>query len=213
MKLFVFDLDGTLVDTKENIALAANHTMKAIGLPEISVAIIASFVGDGSKRLLERCLDYHGANTPDTYSRAWDILFAYYYENVEKCTQLYPGVVEVLDSLRDHHCAVLTNKPQEMADKLLKYLQIENYFCEVVGGKEPEKLKPNPQTLLYLIEKYTNEKTVMIGDSKVDIKVAKNAGVPSVAFTKGFGKVEELQDADFVVDNFAKLGEILRTKF
>lgn len=213
MKLFVFDLDGTLVDTKENIALAANHTLTTIGLSEISLETIASFVGDGSKRLLERCLDYHGVNTPEMYSRAWDILFKYYYENVEKCTQLYPNVIEVLQSLSEHRCAVLTNKPQEMADKLLKYLQVDHYFCEVIGGKDPEKLKPNPQTLLYLMEKYPAEQTVMIGDSKVDIQVAKNADVPSIAFTHGFGKVEELQEADFVIDNFVELAALLRSKF
>ena len=214
MNLFIFDLDGTLVDTKENIACAANYTMEKMGFSTIPFATVCSFVGDGSKRLLERCFTHHGIKD-HLYQQAWDIFFDYYYNNVEQCTQLYPGTLEVLQQLHGkHHMVVLTNKPQQMADKLLKFLQIDNYFTDVIGGgDDSSKLKPNPHHLLCLVEKYNSQTSIMVGDSKVDIRVAKNAQIPSIAFTHGFGKTEELGEANFIVDSFAEFHELIKKQY
>ncbi|WP_372367996.1 HAD family hydrolase [Candidatus Uabimicrobium sp. HlEnr_7] len=213
MNLFIFDLDGTLVDTKKNIALAINFAMRAIDLEEIPLPIISSFVGDGSKRLLERCFTHHNISDSNLYSKAWNIFYEYYYDNVEQCTQLYPEVENVLKRLENHHLAVLTNKPQKMANKLLKYLQIDGYFCEIIGGEAPEKLKPNPENLLHLIEKYPADKSIMVGDSKVDIQVAKNANIPCIALTYGFGKREELEEANFIIDSFNEVHKVITENF
>lgn len=206
--LWVFDLDGTLADTKENIVFITNKTLCDIGFDPLGCEIIVSFVGDGSRRLLKKCLEYYKCSDDKIYEKALTILFEYYYEYIEEYTYLYHTVEETLAILPGTK-VVLTNKPGKMAKRLLPSLKIDHYFQEIIGGDVPEYLKPNPHYLNYFMQKYPAKDTYMIGDSVVDIQVAKNAGATSIAVTYGFNPKEDLLLADIIIDEFCELTKLV----
>ena len=203
-KLLVFDLDGTLVDSRIDLTNSVNATLKHFGKQTLADATVASYIGDGVTALVRRALAHAHliADEPDPHDDvfieqavAWFI--SYYKVHKLDYTFVYPGVIEALEWIRAAHpklpMAVLTNKPVNPSRGICEALGLERFFFANYGGNSFATKKPDPEGLLALIEEasaLTGEKvvaadTVMIGDSHVDVATARNCGARSVGCTFG----------------------------
>lgn len=178
-RLLVFDLDGTLVDSSRDLAAATNAAIARVapGAPEIPLAIVVSFVGEGARLLVERSLACAGVALPPE-----DVLPAFfdsYGERLLDTTRLYPGVEGALDAVAGATLAVLTNKPGPFSRTILEGLGVAGRFARVWGYGDVPARKPDPTGLLQLVGELgaTPAEAWMIGDSKVDVDTARAAGV------------------------------------
>ena len=188
MQLLIFDLDGTLIDSKLDLANSVNATRAYMGLEPITNDLVYSYVGNGAPILLRRAM---GPEMPQVeVDRALAYFLTYYGEHKLDNTCLYPGVREALDIFRDHgkKMAVLTNKPVNASRGIVDGLGIHDHFFRVYGGNSFDRKKPDPMGIERLIEEAETDpaQTVMIGDSAVDIRTARNANVAAVGVTWGF---------------------------
>ncbi len=200
LKLLVFDLDGTLVDTRIDLGHAVNHGLVHCGYPSLPMESILAFVGDGATLLIERSLK-SAMNEPDSFtppkSRTEKVLSAFleYYQN--HCVSesvLYPGVRNSLEKLRHFRMAVLTNKPLLPTTRILAGLGIAPYFSWVLGGDNDFGVKPNPgalQQILAWAEAGPTE-SLVIGDGLQDLGVARRAGTHFLGFIGGIGSKQAL---------------------
>ena len=178
-RLLVFDLDGTLVDSSRDLAAATNAAVRRVAPdePPIPVEKVCTFVGNGARVLIERTLDHAGIDCPV------DDVLPIFLECYDGClldtTRPYPGVVEALEALDGPPFAVLTNKPGPFARRILDGLGLASHFARVWGAGDVPERKPDPRGLERLIEVLgaTPEETWMIGDSPVDVRTARAAGV------------------------------------
>ncbi|MEN6387318.1 MAG: HAD-IA family hydrolase [Candidatus Cryosericum sp.] len=185
--LYVFDLDGTLVDTRRDIATAVNHVLDLHARPAAELSTIISWVGDGLDDMMARAFK---TDDPEFIEQLVDEFRLFYAEHCTDFSCLYDGCSETLASLRASgpHLSVLTNKPQDLSIEILRRLGIFEHFDHVVGPTDAELRKPNPSNLLSLMRDVGagSEGTLMVGDSRNDILVAHNAGVPSCGCTFGY---------------------------
>lgn len=188
--LIIFDLDGTLIESKWDIAEAVNLTLADLGLPLRSQGEVFSFVGDGIKRLLRLAV---GEENHSRYEDALGVFRGHYLAHCLDRTKFYPGVEQVLTHFADKYKAVATNKSLEYTTKILKGLGA-HHFAYVVGGDDGYGLKPEPGMLLKIMEalKVTRDRTVLIGDSTNDIKGGHNAGIRVCAVGYGMGNREKM---------------------
>jgi phosphoglycolate phosphatase len=217
LRLLVFDLDGTLIDSRQDLCNSVNATLENFGLRALPDEVIASFIGDGAAMLIRRALAVPGelpsvSTAPDEqfFDEAFDYFLTYYRAHKLDYTQIYPSVLESLEALkalpdgRSRQMAVLTNKPVGPARAICEGLGIASYFFSIYGGDSFATKKPDPLGLLTVMEEVgaTPEETLMIGDSDVDIRTARNAGVWAMGCTFGLApeSLEELQ-ADALVDH------------
>lgn len=186
MNLVVFDLDGTLVDSQRDLTDAVNATRAWMGLAPLPQENVARFVGSGAPVLVQRAL-------PDAGEEDWDrglkYFLDYYREHMLDSTRLYPGVREALDCLHSAGVpmAVLTNKPIRFTLQMLEGLKLDLHFFRVYGGNSFPEKKPNPIGLEALIAEsgVARDRTVMVGDSAVDVQTARNAGARAWGVTWG----------------------------
>ncbi len=186
-ELLVFDLDGTLVDSTRDLATATNAALRRVapGQPALPVETVLGFVGNGARVLIEKTLQHAGVDRP-----ADDVL-PVFLECYDRClldtTRPYPGIPEALDALAGHPLAVLTNKPGPLARKLLGGLGLAARFARIWGPGDVPERKPAPDGLLRLIDELgaTPETAWMIGDSSVDVRTARAAGVRIAGVTWG----------------------------
>ena len=185
--LFLFDLDGTLVDTRQDIAAAVNHVLQLHSRPTEDVHTIVSWVGDGLDDMMKRAFQ---TDEEVFVAELVDEFRSYYGEHCTDESRLYQDCHETLAELdaQGHHLSVLTNKPEDLSREILRRLGILGFFDHVVGPDEPDLRKPNPSNLLSLVRDVgaALQDTLMVGDSRNDILVAQNAGVPSCACTFGY---------------------------
>ena len=187
-RLLVFDLDGTLVDSSRDIAAAANAALRRVapGTAEIPLASILSFVGEGARILVERCLRHAGIDlSPD------EVLPFYlecYGERLLDTTHLYPGIAEALDALAGTTLAVLTNKPGDFSRTILEGLGVAPRFARAWGAGDVPSRKPDPAGLLRLMDELgaTPADTWMVGDSATDVGAGRAAGVKVAGVLWGF---------------------------
>ncbi|HEX2669401.1 MAG TPA: HAD-IA family hydrolase [Polyangiaceae bacterium] len=188
----VFDLDGTLIDSRLDIASSANHALGAHGFATLSVAEISRYVGDGARWLLARAARLE----PD--APALDALLAtfiaYYAEHPTAHTQLLPGARETLAELGHFPLALCTNKPRSITDRVLENLRLTGAFRVVIGGGDLPKNKPDPLPLLHIAERLglSASELVMVGDGAQDIGCAKAAGAHAVGVDGGMQGREPL---------------------
>lgn len=210
-RLFIFDLDGTLIDSKADIAKAVNLSLQRLNLPSIPVAKILQFVGDGVQRLIQRSLREATATEPQDaqISEAVHLFREEYEKHLLDTTRLYPGVSTVLDGLTWAALAVVSNKPERYSRQILSELGIINRFRIVLGGDSTPKPKPDSAPLVAAMSHCDAQpsETVMIGDSPTDILAGKAAGVFTCGVTGGFRSRQELENAgcDLLLSGIANL--------
>jgi phosphoglycolate phosphatase len=202
--LAVFDLDGTLVDSRRDLASAANALLEESGAPPLDEEAVGRMVGDGAAMLVHRAFEAAGHAEPeDALSR----FLALYGERLLETTRPYPGIVELLDALeRGTAMAVLTNKPRAMAETVLSGLGLRRYFSDVFGGDGPYPRKPQADGLRALMRAagVEGDSAMMIGDSVVDLRTARGAGARICLAGYGFSfasvPVSELRGDEWIVD-------------
>jgi phosphoglycolate phosphatase len=188
--LLIFDLDGTLIESKWDIARAVNLTLGDLGLPLRPQEEIFSFVGDGIKRLLRLAV---GEENQPRYEEALRIFRGHYLAHCLDRTRFYPGIEKVLDHFADKHKAIATNKSLEYTRKILEGLGA-HHFAYVVGGDDGYGLKPEPGMFLKILGelKVEKDRAVLIGDSTNDITGGHNAGLRVCAVGYGMGNREKM---------------------
>lgn len=177
----LFDLDGTLAETRSDIAAAANHALRAVGLKALPEETISTYVGEGASKLIERCV---GARQ-DLHGEALAAWTAYYGEHLLDTSRLYDGVAATLARLPGP-LAVISNKPEGMSRRILDGLGIAGRFEGVVGGDTLPVKKPDPAGIRYLCDRLGADRAVLVGDSLVDLATARAAGVPFWGAAYGF---------------------------
>jgi phosphoglycolate phosphatase len=209
--VLIFDLDGTLVDSKKDLTASVNHVRQKFSLPDLTEEEIAGFIGNGALTLIRRVL---GASaSEDSVQSGLQLFLSYYRAHMLDQTTLYPGIRETLDRLQDCKLAVLTNKPVHFSCAMLDGLGIYRYFAAVYGGNSFDRKKPDPVGVFQILSdtKGHREKTWMIGDSAVDVATGRNAGVTTCGVTWGYA-TDTFKDAppDFLIDRFGDLEELVR---
>lgn len=193
--LFLFDLDGTLIDSKRDIADSVNFTMRKLGLPELGLDLIYSFVGNGVTPLIKRAVE--SASSTAGFEQALAIFMAHYDEHCLDSTDLFPGVLEVLKRFQSTPKVVVTNKSQSFSEKIVRGLKLTPLFDGLFGGDTSFPKKPAPDVVHHLMQtcKASPGRTVIIGDSAVDIQTGKNAGILTCGVTYGFRPRKELEES------------------
>jgi len=188
--LLIFDLDGTLIESKWDIAESVNLTLAELGLPQRELEEIFGFVGDGVKKLLRLSV---GETSHVSFEDALRVFRRHYLAHCLDRTQFYPGVEKTLGHFAQTRKAVATNKSIEYTRVILKGLGSHHFQC-VVGGDNGFGLKPEPGMLLHVIErlKVPKERTVLVGDSTNDINGGHNAGIRVCAVGYGMGNREKM---------------------
>ena len=216
MRLFVFDLDGTLIDSRRDLADAANALIVERGGAPQPVDAIASMVGEGAALLVRRALK--AAGTDLQIERDLPRFLELYDERLLAHTRLYEGTRAMLDALAAHATlAVLTNKPQRPTERILEGLGIAHHFHNVVGGDTPHGRKPDPAGLNHLVSAAgtTAAHTMMVGDSAIDLRTARAAGtrVCLVRYGFGFRTVEkELTGDELIAESAAELAALVASR-
>ena len=210
MKLLIFDLDGTLIDSKLDLVHSVNAARAHLELPPISADLVATYVGSGAPVLMRRALG-PDAGEADV-QRALRYFLDYYREHMLDNTYLYPGVREALDRLHDSGTpmAILTNKPVRFSQALVHGLGLGAHFFRIYGGNSFEQKKPDPVGILTLLEESgtVRDRTIMVGDSGVDVRTARNAQVMACGVTYGFQPESFQQDPpDLMVDDMQQLAD------
>lgn len=210
LRAIVYDLDGTLVDSREDLASAVNAMLEDLSLPRRSPDEVAGFVGEGAEKLVRRAL---GKAHERLLPEALPLWFRRYGERLVERTRPYRGIEEAL-ALPPSARAVLTNKPGEMAREIVRRLGLGPSFQRVVGGDEAAK-KPDPGALLALCAALGAEprEALLVGDSPIDVATGAAAGVPVCAVTWGFGSREALARSGplYSCDTTADLARLVRT--
>ena len=224
-RLLVLDLDGTLVDSRQDLCNSVNATLKSFGLPALEDSTIASYVGDGAAALIRRALSTPtevaaGVDPNDEafFQQAFEFFLTWYRDHKLDFTYVYPGVLDSLHALRllpdgtPRPMAVLTNKPVGPARAICQALDLAPYFFSIYGGDSFPTKKPDPQGLLTLMREanVAPQQTVMIGDSHVDVQTARNAGTWVLGC--GFGLAPDslaLAGPDIFVDHASEWPQAL----
>lgn len=226
LKLLVFDLDGTLIDSAQDLCNSVNATLEAFNHEPLPDPAIASFVGNGAPMLMRRSLALASNLSPDDVDpelldKAYLFFLQYYREHKLDFTYAYEGVLEALKALHDLHeapggtkrtMAVLTNKPVRPARGICEGLGLAAFFPYIYGGDSFTAKKPDPMGLRRLMEETgaAPEETAMIGDSQVDMVTARNAGAWAVGCAFGFGPQTLMETPpDVLVDRAADWTEAL----
>ena len=206
VRAVIFDLDGTLIDSQLDLVLSVNAMLEHMGREPHVHEKICSFIGNGAPMLVQRAL---GENATEAdVGKGLAYFLQYYRAHMLDNTDVYPGVREALAQLREYSMAVLTNKPVHFSRAIIEGLELSRYFRCVYGGNSFETKKPDPQGAHILLGELQAApyEAMMVGDSDVDIKTARNAGMHSCGVTYGFG-TESLRahPPDLILDTLSDL--------
>jgi len=209
MKAFLFDLDGTLIDSKLDIVNSVNAMLRKTGRTELPLEMVASYVGHGAPQLMASVL---GPDASESDREAALQIFLQHYEDHKlDATRLYPGTAEGLHLLQGQPMAVLTNKPHKISVQILEGLGIANHFQAIYGGDSFTTKKPDPAGALAILRELRAEpgEAAMVGDSDVDIQTARNAGMVAVGVNYGFGQHDPIANpADIYVETLEALPKL-----
>ncbi len=217
IRLLVFDLDGTLIDSRLDLIHSVNATLRHIGRPELDGDLVASYVGDGAPALVRRAL----GDTDDQalLARALEYFLGYYRQHKLDHTTVYAGNPEVLSGLAQPSngvrrlMAVLSNKPVNPSRDILRALGLGDFFVHVYGGNSFPTKKPDPLGIATILQEtgVPAAEALMIGDSSVDVLTGRNAGMWTCGVTYGFAPhTLENSPPDVLVDTPIELGELLQ---
>ena len=217
IQLVIFDLDGTLIDSRLDLVHSVNAALRHIERPELPDDVIASYVGDGAPILIQRAL---GAEAGDQtlVRKGLEFFLSYYREHKLDHTTVYPGIPEVLAAIRNspngdpRKMAVLTTKPVIPSRAIVDALGLGQFFSQVYGGNSFPTKKPEPEGARKLLEEsgVRPEHAVIVGDSHVDVRTGRNAGLWTVGVTYGFAPHTLKEEVpDMLVDSAWQLGSFL----
>lgn len=210
--LLIFDLDGTLIDSRLDLAHSVNATRDFMGLEPLPHETVYQYVGNGAAVLIQRALGDLGSS--ENVDKALPYFLGYYSEHKLDYTELYPGVRETLDTFLAARLpmAVLTNKPVRISKAIVEELGLTGHFFQVYGGNSFEFKKPHPIGIETLMQeaRVPHERTLMVGDSSVDVQTARNAHVRCCGVTWGFQPETLVQHPpDILVDRLDQLADIV----
>jgi phosphoglycolate phosphatase len=216
-KMVLIDLDGTLVDSVPDLAYCVDAMMAELGLPQRGEPAVRLWVGNGVERLVQRALinAVDGDPDPADYERALPVFMRLYKENTSGRSRLYPGVLEGIDYLKrsGFRVACVTNKAEAFTVPLLRDMGLLDKFELVVSGDTLPVKKPDPAPLLYAAERFgvTPTESLMVGDSRSDVKAARAAGFAIVCVSYGYNHGEDIRDynPDAVVDRLDQIQGLL----
>lgn len=220
-ELIIFDFDGTLINSVQDLASALNKMLSHFNFSPLTVEQVIPFVGNGAKLLVGRSLEQALQDSAEEKEVSQELLqeasgvfLNAYKDNYCEQTYTYPGVVETLNYLNNkgYKMVIATNKPFQFIEPILEKLAIKHFFKYWIGGDSLEQKKPNAAPLLYLAKEMNTEidKCIMVGDSKNDILTAQNAGMDSIGLSYGYNYNEHIADYNptVVVDSFFTLQEL-----
>jgi len=211
-RLFLLDLDGTLIDSRADLALSVNLALGRMSIRPIGMERVTRFVGDGVRALIQRALEESSgmAPPPDDLDRGVALFVEEYSRHLLDSTTLYPGVLEAINSMDWARWAVVTNKPEALCLGIIEGLGLRETFEAVIGGDSvPPFRKPDPEPLLEAMRRcgVPPAEAAMVGDSPVDIEAGRAASVMTVAVTGGYRERRELETShpDLLLDTIAAL--------
>lgn len=212
-EMILIDLDGTLVDSVPDLTYCVDAMQRELGLPERGEAAVRTWVGNGVERLVERalCNDLDGVPEPEQMARALPVFMRLYQSNTSQRSVLYPGVREGLEALRAQgfKLGCVTNKAERFTLPLLRDKGIHDYFALVISGDSLERRKPDPAPLLHAAQYFqvAPERSLMVGDSRSDVRAARAAGFAIVCMSYGYnhGADIRLEHPDLVLDRLDAL--------
>ncbi len=211
-KLLIFDLDGTLADTRQDIAEAVNHALTRLGHAPLSLEKVTSYVGDGITTLMQRALPRHAEHELE---QALQAFHAFYSQHFADRSTLYPGVLDVLQHFNARKKAVFSNKQEKYTLGLIERLGIRPHFDLVLGSRPEIARKPEPDGIHFICRELNipESETLMIGDNSTDILAGKAAGVTTCAALYGFRPAETLLplEPDFTINSMVELKKHIRT--
>ena len=210
IRLLIFDLDGTLIDSKTDLILGVNAMREQMRLTRLDPQLVLSYVGRGVATLIRRALG-EGASD-DEAARGSAIFLDYYRRHLLDNTVAYPGVREALEELRDRTMSVLTNKNVDLSREILAGLGLSHYFSSIYGDRSFPQRKPDPVGVITLMQDTgtSARQTMMIGDSDTDVLTGRNAGVWTCGVTYGFGAhTLEAVPPDVLLGNLRELAQLL----
>ena len=210
---YLFDLDGTRVDTAPDLMHALNATLVHAGYKEVGIELTRLWVGHGARIMLAQAIEHQGEAklSDDQIEEHFDYFLQRYGERIAVDSQPYPDVVDSLCALesRTRKLGVVTNKLQDLSIKLLRELDLYRFFNIVVGGDTLQVRKPEPQPILYACNELVSvpSETLFVGDSTTDVKAARAAGCPVVCMRDGYNHNTPAIElgADHVIDSFSQL--------
>ncbi|MGH9773873.1 MAG: HAD family hydrolase [Candidatus Acidiferrales bacterium] len=209
VRALIFDLDGTLIDSRLDLANSVNATLEHLGRPPLSHDEIFSYVGNGAPALIRRAL---GDATEEQAAGALSFFLEYYRQHMLDLTKPYPGVLEGLQRFRGLPMAVLTNKPVRFSRAILNGLDLSRFFPFVYGGNSFERKKPDPMGVHVILRDLRADagESMMVGDSEVDVQTARNAGIRVCGVTYGLGSPRLADSApDLLVASLVELADCL----
>jgi phosphoglycolate phosphatase len=211
VRALIFDLDGTLIDSKLDLIHSVNAMLREIKRPQLAAETISGYVGHGAPQLVARALG--GTATEEELKHALQFFLGYYEEHKMDNTSAYPGVPETLAQLSHMPMAVLTNKPERISVRILNLLGLAKYFRAIYGGNSFESKKPDPFGANKILQELGvgAREALLVGDSEVDVQTARNAGTQAAAVNYGFGVHDRAaHPADIYLDRFADLTAVVR---
>jgi phosphoglycolate phosphatase len=212
IRALVFDLDGTLIDSKKDLVLSVNATLKAIGRAELPEDVVASYVGSGAPVLIGRALG--GSPDSEELQGALKYFLSHYEQHKLDHTRAYPGVREALQQLEGTPMAVLTNKPENASMRILEGLGLASFFKVIYGGNSFATKKPDPFGANRVLRDLgvSAAEAAMVGDSEVDVQTARNAQMISAIVNFGFGMHDRAKyPADVYLDRMEDLVPLVTT--
>lgn len=210
----IFDLDGTLIDTADDLAAAMNHALSSAGLPRVPMSRVRGLIGNGAKAMLRRGFEEIGADAPpdDELDHHVAVFIDFYRSNIANASLPFPGVIDLIERLaRDGAAiAVCTNKREELARSLIGELGLTRLFDCIIGGDTMGVAKPDPRPVQKCLEITRARRGLFIGDSDTDILAAENAGIPCLVAEFGYGPLTHKAKALAGFASYAEAETLIR---
>jgi phosphoglycolate phosphatase len=213
LRIALFDLDGTLVDSLEDLTDAVNATRAGFGKAPLSSIVVRGLVGKGVRNLVQRAVELE---SPLDVERALTLFVTFNTAHIADKSHLYPGALEALEALAKGgiRMAIISNKQEALSRLILETLGISRFFATICGGDTYPEMKPSPLPLIRVMGRFgaAPGETVMIGDSINDIQAGREAGITTIGCAWGYGELDELRQADHSAASCGELVEILLGK-
>lgn len=216
IKACIFDLDGTLGDTRRSLICSVEKTLARMGLPQITEEQCIRFVGNGARYLMERVLEVSAGGSLERLNEGMEIYRRIFDENCISGIYVYDGMKDVLERMKKENIklAVLSNKPHKQTEKVVNAMFGKEIFAYVQGQKDEIPRKPEPAAVHLIMDRFgvCPEECLYIGDSEVDVATGKNAGVKTVSVSWGFRTKEELKaaGAEYIIDRAEELLQFVK---